>query len=73
MRTSKRPDLLIPSAHLYHSVDIAALARAGVNQPTSRVQVVDPSAVSDIGADHHSFKLMVVAVSSRAQVLAQSD
>ena len=51
MEPSKRPDIFIPSSHLYHSVDADALTRAGVNGPTSRVQVIDPSALCDIGPD----------------------
>jgi hypothetical protein len=56
MELSKRPDISIPSTHLYHSVDVAALTRAGVNEPTSRVQVADASALEYIGPDHHTFK-----------------
>jgi hypothetical protein len=72
MRTSRRPDIFLPSIHLYHSVDVDALTRAGVNGPTSRVQVVDASVLRDIGADHHSFKLMVGAF-QRARLLTQSE
>ena len=70
MQTSKRPDIFIPSTHLHHSVDVDALTRAGVNGPTSRVQVVDASVLRDIGPDHHSFKLMVAGF-QRAQALTQ--
>jgi len=72
MQTSRRPDIFLPSIHLHHSVDVDALARAGVNGPTSRVQVVDASVLRDIGADHHSFKLMVGAF-QRARLLTQSE
>ena len=72
MRTSRRPDIFLPSIHLHHSVDVDALTRAGVNGPTSRVQVVDASVLRDIGADHHSFKLMVGAF-QRARLLTQSE
>jgi len=72
MQTSRRPDIFLPSIHLHHSVDVDALTRAGVNGPTSRVQVVDASVLPDIGADHHSFKLMVAAF-QRARLLTQSE
>jgi hypothetical protein len=38
-----------------------ALKSAGVDDPTSKVQVVDASALSDVGPDHHSFSLMAKA------------
>ena len=72
IETSKRPDIVIPSTHLYHSVDVEALTRAGMNVPTSRVQVVDASVLTDIGPDHHTFKLMAAGF-QRAQVLTQSE
>lgn len=72
MQASRRPDIFLPSIHLHHSVDLDALTRAGVNEPTSRVQVVDASVLPDIGADHHSFKLMVAAF-QRARLLTQSE
>jgi hypothetical protein len=72
MQTSRRPDIFLPSIHLHHSVDVDALSRAGVNGPTSRVQVADASVLRDIGADHHSFKLMVAAF-QRARLLTQSE
>ena len=61
LRVSQRRDLYIPGIHLHHSVDLAALTAAGINQEGSSVQVVDASAVQDIGPDHHSFKLMLQA------------
>ena len=72
MQTSGRSDIFLPSIHLHHSVDLDALTRAGVNEPTSRVQVVDASVLGDIGCDHHSFKLMVAAF-QRARLLTQSE
>lgn len=72
MEPSKRPDIFIPSSHLYHSVDLDALTRAGVNGPTSRVQVIDASALYDIGPDHHTFKVMAAAY-QRAHELAQLE
>jgi hypothetical protein len=72
IRTSQRPDIIFPSTHLYHSVDVEALTRAGMNVPTSRVQVVDASVLTDIGPDHHTFKLMAAGF-ERAQILTQSE
>jgi hypothetical protein len=72
MLKSKRPDLFIPSTHLHHSVDVGALLRMGVNEPGSRVQVVDASVMRDIGPNHHSFKLMVSGF-QRAQALTQGS
>jgi hypothetical protein len=72
MQWSSRPDIFLPSIHLHHSVDVDALTNADVNRPTSRVQVVDASVLRDIGADHHSFKLMVAAF-QRARLLTQSE
>jgi hypothetical protein len=70
MQASRRPDIFLPSIHLHHSVDVQALTRAGVNEPHSKVQVVDASVLRDIGPDHHSFKLMVGGF-RRAQLLTQ--
>lgn len=61
IRQSCRPELYIPGIHLHHSVDSAALVRAGIGGPAGRVQVVDASVLSDIGPDHHSFKLLLLA------------
>jgi hypothetical protein len=60
-RLSQRADLYIPGIHLHHSLDLAALADAGVNRPGDLVQVVDASVLHDIGPDHHSFKMLVAA------------
>jgi len=58
---SARPELFVNGIHLHHSVDVAALERRGINQPGALIQVVDASVANDIGAEHHSFKLMVSA------------
>jgi hypothetical protein len=65
---SKRPDLYIPGIHLHHSIDLAALQPAGLNQSDSPVQVVDAAALADIGCEHHSFKMLCAAY-RRAQTL----
>jgi hypothetical protein len=66
VRVSQRPELTIPGIHLHHSVDLQALARAGVGDADFPVQVVDASVLSEIGPEHHSFKMMLVAL-DRAQ------
>ncbi|MDP3824315.1 MAG: hypothetical protein Q8R33_22835 [Burkholderiales bacterium] len=61
VRLSQRPEIHLPGIHLHHSLDLPALARAGVNQADSPVQVVDASVLTEIGPDHHSFKMMLSA------------
>lgn len=56
-----RPELHLPGIHLHHSIDLPALSRAGINTPDSPVQVVDASVMTDIGPDHHSFRMMLDA------------
>lgn len=65
---SGRPEIYIPGIHLHHSVDLEALARVGLNEPASPVQIVDASVLSDIGPDHHTFK-MLLAARARAREL----
>jgi hypothetical protein len=61
LRMSQRPELAIPGIHLHHTLDLKALAEAGINTPDSPVQVVDASVLMNIGPDHHSFKMMLSA------------
>ncbi len=61
LRPSQRPEVHLPGIHLHHSLDLPTLARAGVNQDGSPVQVVDASVLTEIGPDHHSFKMMLSA------------
>jgi hypothetical protein len=61
LRMSQRPELAIPGIHLHHTLDLNALAQAGINTPDSPVQVVDASVLTNIGPDHHSFKMMLSA------------
>ena len=61
LRQSQRPEIHLPGIHLHHSLDLPALARAGVNEAGSPVQVVDASVLTGIGPDHHSFKMMISA------------
>jgi len=58
---SRRPEIYIPGIHLHHSLDLHALARSGLNGNDSPVQVVDASVATEIGPDHHSFKMMLAA------------
>ena len=59
--TSHRPELYSPGIHLHHTLDTAALAAEGIDDAASPVQVLDASALTDIGAEHHSFKMLVNA------------
>ena len=72
VRPSQRPELHIPGIHLHHSVDLEALARAGGGDPSFPVRVVDASVLTEIGPEHHSFKMMLAAHDSAASV-AGSD
>jgi hypothetical protein len=58
---SKLLDAFIPGIHLHDSLDRTALARLGINVSGSPVQIVDASVLSNIGPDHHSFKMMISA------------
>jgi hypothetical protein len=61
LQASRRPELHIPGIHLHHSVDLEELAREGLDSPESPVQVVDASVLTDIGPEHHSFKMLYLA------------
>lgn len=61
LRQSRRNEFYIPGIHLHHSVHLPAIQALGINQPHSPIQVVDASVIADIGPDHHSFKLMLLA------------
>lgn len=63
---SRKPGLFIPGIHLHHSLDLGAVAKAGINTPGSPIQIVDASALQTIGPEHHSFRMMVNAM-ERAQ------
>ena len=67
LTASRLPEINIQGIHLHHSVDLDALAKAGVNSTDSPVQVVDASILSDIGPDHHTFKMLALA-RKRAQL-----
>lgn len=69
LRPSQRPELSIPGIHLHHSLDLDALARAGVGNPSFPVRVVDASVLREIGPEHHSFKMMLAAHDGAASVV----
>lgn len=68
MRPSLRPELSIPGIHLHHSVDLEALARAGLGDASFPVRVIDASVLREIGPEHHSFKMMLAAHDGAASV-----
>jgi hypothetical protein len=61
LRSSQRPELYLPGIHLHHTLDTVALAAEGRNEPSTPVHVIDASAIPDLGAEHHSFKMLVSA------------
>src|SRR5690606_23024079 len=71
VRLSQRAELTIPGIHLHHTVDLAALARAGVRQPGHPVRVVDASVLKEIGPEHHSFKMMLAAHEDAASAVGE--
>lgn len=71
VRPSQRPELTIPGIHLHHTVDLDALARAGVGQPGHPVRVVDASVLKEIGPEHHSFKMMLAAHDGAASAVGE--
>lgn len=58
---SKRDDLYLNGIHLHHTVNDFALNFLLGEDKRKRLKIVDASNVSDIGGDHHSFKLMISA------------
>ncbi len=69
---SQRPDLYLPGIHLHHTLDRAELQRAGAQTSDSPLQVVDASVWSDIGPEHHSFKVLVAAYESASGTLLET-
>ncbi len=70
LRESRRPEIFLPGIHLHHTLDLATLRKGGVNVPGSPLQVVDASALEDIGPDHHSFRMMALAYRRGQQAAA---
>jgi hypothetical protein len=65
---TRRPDLFLRGIHLHHSIDLDALNAAGLASDESTVRVVDASAISRIGPEHHSFYTMARAYRLSRQV-----
>ena len=61
LQPSRRPEIYLPVIHLHHSLDLPGLQAAGIQTPGSAVQIMDAAVRSDIGPEHHSFKIMVAA------------
>lgn len=58
---SQRPELYIRGIHLHRTLDSNILNSLGINTQQSNCSVIDASAVDNIGAEHHSFRLMTKA------------
>ena len=61
VEASQRPELFLPLIHIHGSIDQEALSELGVNVPDSAIQINDAAGIFDIGAEHHSFKMMLWA------------
>jgi hypothetical protein len=58
---SQKPDLYIPGIHLHHSLNLTTIKSIGINRRDHALQVVDASALEQIGVTHHSFKMLCAA------------
>ncbi|MGY3616584.1 hypothetical protein [Bradyrhizobium sp. USDA 10063] len=65
---TRRPDMFLRGIHLHHSIDLDALNASGLASDESTVRVVDASAISRIGPEHHSFYTMARAYRLSRQV-----
>ena len=70
VRYSMREDLFIPGIHLHGSVSMQKLRSNGMNIAGGVAHVLDASIMEDIGAEHHSFKMMAMAFKTVASELA---
>lgn len=68
LQLSKRAETYLPGIHLHRALNTETLHTLNINRDESPIQVVDASAIEDIGPEHHSFRMMVSAW-SRAQRL----
>lgn len=60
LECTSKPGLFIRGIHLHNSLNLTSFEQASANFNGS-LFVADPSAIPDIGPDHHSFKAMVNA------------
>lgn len=58
---SERPDLFLPGIHLHHTIDARALEAAGLTGDRAALVIADASVLSNIGPEHHSFRMMAAA------------
>lgn len=56
---SRQTELFIPGIHLHNTVRREALDAANIDVPNSRILIADASTLTNIGPDHHSFKMML--------------
>lgn len=64
---SRRPELFVNGIHLHHSIAPEAVRQRGINVAGALITIVDASIVEDIGAEHHSFKIMAAAYAKARQ------
>lgn len=58
---SQRPELFLPLIHIHGCIEQEALNELGINRPGATIQINDAAGISDIGPEHHSFKMMLWA------------
>ena len=56
---SRQMELFIPGIHLHNTVNQQASKAVNVDVPGSRILIADASTLTNIGPDHHSFKMML--------------
>jgi hypothetical protein len=62
LECTRKPSLFIRGIHLHNSVDMNVLTKTGALDDGS-LMVVDASGITNIGSEHHSFKMMARAYS----------
>lgn len=62
LELSKQPELYIRGIHLHNSLNMDLLANC-IAYKDKNITIVDSSCITDIGPEHHSFKMMVKAFS----------
>lgn len=61
MTPTAKPDRFLQGIHLHHTIDTKAIHDTGIGLEGSIVRIMDPSILSDIGPEHHSFHAMANA------------